>query len=76
MPPRSDFEFSFEKNTVHCFRAASQGAIIINILDSCLSRTVTVMLFPHMQGILELGAGILGVKTFLVDGVVCVELNH
>lgn len=30
IPPRPDFEFFlFEKNTVHCFTADSQGAIII-----------------------------------------------
>lgn len=34
------------------------------------------MLFPHVQSILELGAGVLGMKAFLVDGVVRVEPDH
>lgn len=34
------------------------------------------MSFLHVQGILELGAGVSGMKAFLVDGVIRVELNH
>lgn len=33
-------------------------------------------LFLHVQGVLELGAGVPGLKTFLVDGVIRVEPNH
>lgn len=57
------------------FRADPQGAVFIkNLLSRCLPRTST--LFLHVQGVLELGAGVPGLKAFLVDGVVRVEANH
>lgn len=75
IPLRLGFEFLFEKNTVHCFRVVSQGAIVVKTFSILhLSRTMT--LFLHVQGVLELGAGVLGMKAFLVDGVIRVEPNH
>lgn len=36
----------------------------------------TVKLLSHVQCILKFGTYVLGVKAFLVDGVICVESNH
>lgn len=62
-----------EKNTV-------QGRLLAH---KCLKHPQSLSAFPeteallpHVQGILELGAGVPGMKAFLVDGVVCVETDH
>lgn len=35
-----------------------------------------VKLFSHVQRILKFGTYVLGMKSFLVDGVICMESNH
>lgn len=35
-----------------------------------------VKLFSHVQCILKFGTYVLGMKSFLVDGVICMESNH